>query len=88
MGIVGELGMTEGCSRVLCIPWLNEAAVEGWGGVGSEGGATRPSGPVRLLGFSAQQAPTPSSANELDPRADWGGSARGPADCHWGRLPA
>lgn len=39
---------------------------------------TRPSGPVRLLGFSAQQAPTPSTLSELDPRADWGGSARGP----------
>jgi len=39
---------------------------------------TRPSGPIRLLGFSAQQAPTPSIVSELDPRADWGCSARGP----------
>jgi hypothetical protein len=39
---------------------------------------TRPSSPVRLLGFSAQQAPTPAIVSELDPRADWGGSARGP----------
>ncbi len=39
---------------------------------------TRPSGPVRLLGFSARQAPTPSIVCERDPRADWGWSARGP----------
>jgi len=38
---------------------------------------TRLSGPARLLGFSAQQAPTPFIASALDPRAVWGGSARG-----------
>jgi len=39
---------------------------------------TRPSGPVRLLGFFAQQAPAPAIVGELDPPADWGGSARAP----------
>jgi hypothetical protein len=39
---------------------------------------TRPSGPVRLLGFSAQQAPAPAIVSELEPRADWGCSARRP----------
>jgi hypothetical protein len=39
---------------------------------------TRPPGPVRLLGFRAQQAPTPAIVSELDPRANWGASARWP----------